>query len=119
MLQGPPETAAAADVANSRDLCPECLQPFALRHPRQLFCSPAHRDVWHNRWTVRGRAFAALATAARMTRGGTRGDKATGLRARGEAERMQARWIVEDRAKPRMTAIAYVALRLRRGFDPA
>lgn len=118
LLQGPPQDAAGADPAGTGPLCPECLQPFPRAHPGQLFCSPAHRDAWNNRATVRGRVLTPLAMVERVTRGGSRGDTATGIRARQQKDQLIQRWIEEDRAAGRMDWPAYLRLRYGVGFDP-
>ncbi|MFD1951901.1 hypothetical protein ACFSGX_14095 [Sphingomonas arantia] len=119
MLHAPAETPAARETPARTLSCPECMVSFAAVHPRQLFCSPAHRDRYHNRWTVRGRVLAPLEVADRITRGGTRGDVVTGRRARRDAQHLKDRWVVEDRDAKRMPAIEYVRLRLALGFEAA
>lgn len=121
-VQGPPQTpresltALPAPSAPSR--CPECLSTFVRHHPGQLFCTPAHRDRWNNRAAVRGRVLTPLAIVARVTRGGSRGDKETGKRARQQQEALIQRWIEEDRAAARMDWPTYLRLRYGVGFDP-
>lgn len=122
LLQAPAQTAAqrqSADPApHGRATCPECLTAFDPRHPGQLFCAPAHRDAWNNRATVRGRVLTGLAIVVRVTRGGSRGDTATGQRARRDHDRLIQRWIEEDRAAGRMPWPTYMARRYALGFDP-
>lgn len=96
--------------------CPECMAHFQPVHPRQLFCSEAHKRAFNNRWTVRGRALAVIATAARITRGGNRGDRQTGRTARREAERMMSRFAQEDRDAGRMSAVDYMRDRQKIGY---
>lgn len=103
----------------SRWQCPECGATFKPAQRRQLFCSPKHKSDFHNRQTVRGRVLTPLAMAARQTRGGSRGDKGTGRQARSDADFLMQRWTDEDRAAGRMSMVAYVALRLRLGFERA
>mgnify|MGYP000884398210 CR=1 FL=1 len=95
--------------------CPECLVLFVPSQPRQLFCCDRHKKDFHYRASVRGRQLAPLVMAARMTRGGTCGDTATGKRARADAEQLIARFAAEDRAAGRMSAVDYLALRDRKG----
>lgn len=126
LLQAPagkPAQTHAADPAphgpaKAQALCPECLQPFPRIQPGQLFCSPAHRDGWNNRQTVRGRILTPLTIVARVTRGGSRGDTATGAKARRQQEALIQRWVNEDRAAGRMDWPAYMRLRYASGFDP-
>lgn len=122
LLQAPRQTPAEshpADPAPSGpSTCPECLCGFTRRHPGQLFCTPAHRDQWNNRATVRGRVLTPLAIVTRATRGGSRGDTVTGRKARQHHDQLVQRWIAEDRAAGRMDWPAYMALRYALGFDP-
>lgn len=124
VLHASPETLVSALHAAPRStprhaLCPECSQPFAPSQLRQLFCTADHKAAYHNRATVRGRVLTPLIMAARITRGGSRGDTETGKRARQDAEQLIERWVAEDRAAGRMSAVDYVALRLRKGFTLA
>lgn len=96
--------------------CPECLGPVKRRQATQLFCSPEHKRAYANRWVARGSVIAPLYAAARATRGGSRGDKATGTRARADAEHLVQRWRDEDAAVGRMPVTAYVAERYRLGL---
>jgi hypothetical protein len=93
-------------------LCPECLKPvIAKAGSEKTFCVDGHRHVFHNRAAKRGKLLAPLLMAARITRGGSRGDRATGRAARQEAERLMQRWVDEDREKKRMSAVDYIAQR--------
>ena len=102
--------------ASSRHRCPECAQPFKPVHPRQLFCSAAHKTAFHNRWTVRGRALAPVAVAARVTRDGSRGDTGIGKQARRESHHLMDRFAREDREAGRMTMVGYMRERWRIGY---
>ena len=117
LVQRSPETGPTAGVGLSGP-CPECLASFAPAHPLQLFCSPAHRDAWNNRYTVRGRVLTPLAIVARLTRDGTRGDKQTGRRAAVEQAILIQRWRDDDRAAGRMEWPEYLRRRYAIGFDP-
>lgn len=110
-----PVGAQTARPANSR-ACAECLAPVTGIQPGQLFCCPGHRTTFQDRLRIRGRQLAPLELAARETRGGSRGDKATGIAARQAAERLKDRWNAEDRAAGRMRMVDYVR-RLARHFD--
>lgn len=118
LLQAPPRKARQDSHGHSGSTCPECLEHFARAHPGQLFCTPAHRDAWNNRATVRGRVLTPLAMVDRVTRGGSRGDVATGQRARQQKEALIQRWIEEDREAGRMSWPEYMARRYAIGFDP-
>jgi hypothetical protein len=118
LLQGPLAKPQEARDGVAGPLCPECLQPFPHAHPGQLFCSPAHRDAWNNRATVHGRVLTPLAMVERVTRGGSRGDTATGIRARQQKDQLIQRWVEEDRAAGRMDWPTYLRLRYGVGFDP-
>jgi hypothetical protein len=107
---------AAERVNASLWRCPECLAAFRRNQPHQLFCSPVHKRAWHNRWLTRGAVLAPLQAAARATRGGSRGDKATGARARGDGDHLLQRWKGEDSAAGRMPIVEYVAERYRLGL---
>jgi hypothetical protein len=85
-------------------------------HPRQLFCSNAHKTAFHNRWTVRGRALAPVAVAARITRDGSTGDTDIGKKARRESRHLMDRWAREDREAGRMTMVDYMRERWRIGY---
>jgi hypothetical protein len=121
VLHARPETAASS-VAGERApnaTCPECGQPFRRVQWRQLFCCPAHKAEFHNRNTARGRTLTPLVMAARQTRGGSRGDTATGKAARRDADFLMHRWTIEDREAGRMSMVEYMALRRRLGFELA
>lgn len=98
--------------------CPECMVPFPIRRsqPRQLFCCREHKRAYNNRWLTRGAVLAPLYAAARATRGGTRGNAATGARARRDAEQLAQRWRDEDAAAGRMPVVDYLAERYRLGL---
>lgn len=119
MLQGRPKTPHQADDAIPRRhaRCPECGDAYRASHPNKIFCGPRCRDAHHNRDTVRGRVLVPLVMAARLTRGGSRGDVDTGRRARRDAEQLIDRWIAEDRAAGRLPATDYVRIRIRKGFE--
>lgn len=102
--------------ASGGPVCPECMEPFHRVHPRQLFCSPAHKKAFHNRATARGLTLAPVAIAARATRDGSTGDKDTGKRARRESRRLMDRWAREDREAGRMSMVDYMAARWRIGY---
>ena len=95
--------------------CPECRQQFDRVHPRQLFCSNAHKTTFHNRATVRGRMLTPIAMAARITRDGSRGDVGVGKLARRDAHRLMDLWAREDRLEGRMSMVDY--MRERRRID--
>ncbi|MBB5684332.1 hypothetical protein [Sphingobium boeckii] len=115
---GRPETAsAAAALPRTGPRCPECLATFESVSPRQLFCSAAHKAAFHNRQTVRGRQLVPLVMAARLTRGGTRGNVVAGRKARRDGDFLMQRWADDDRREGRMSMIDYFALRDRKGFD--
>lgn len=98
--------------------CPECLCSYAPHHALQLFCTVAHRDAWNNRIAVRARVLGPLALVSRITRQGTRGDRATGRRATADCHALLQRWVNEDRAAGRMAWPDYLRLRYAIGFDP-
>lgn len=117
-VQGPAKTPLSAPSAKSGPTCPECMSPFARKHPLQLFCSTTHRDVWNTRQAIRGRVATPLIVVARMTRYGTRGDIDTGKRAGTDINNLIQRWIEEDRAAGRMSWPEYLKRRYAIGFDP-
>lgn len=99
--------------------CPECPKSAAEFVPvayNQLFCSKAHRIAFHNRNVTRGQALTPLAMAARLTRDGSAGDKATGVYARQESRRLIALYAAEDKKAGRMTMVEYIALRRSLGI---
>lgn len=112
VLDGPPEQ---PPLATGRR-CAECPAHFAPRDAKQLFCGIPCKRAYNNRWLTRGAVLAPIYTAARVTRGGSRGDKAIGRKARQAAEQLVQRWIEEDAAAGRLDAVAYVAHRLRHGL---
>ncbi|WP_230769501.1 hypothetical protein [Sphingomonas sp. Leaf4] len=67
---------------------------------------------------IRGKVLTPLAIVARVTRNGTRGDKATGARAASEAATLIQQWRDDDAAAGRMSHPEYLARRYRTGFDP-
>ena len=112
---------SASSPSRGRHLCPECgevFQPIAGQ-ARQLFCTPAHKQAFQQRARIRGRALLPLQMAARITRGGSRGNASVGIRARQDAEQLIDRWVAEDREAGRMSAVDYIALRLRKGYTLA
>lgn len=119
VLDGPAQTARTGEPGQFGSVCPECGQAYALKHPNQMFCCTPHRKAFLNRQTVRGAVLTPLVMAARISRGGSRGDKGTGQRARRDAERLIAKWIAEDRTAGRVSMVGYVALCYRRGFERA
>jgi hypothetical protein len=118
VLHEPPVTPVSGSD-NQRGQCPECLARFAPLQARQLFCSVEHKAAFHNRATVRGRSLTPLVMAARITRGGSRGDTVTGCKARRDSQQLMDRWAIEDRAAKRMSMTDYVRLRLAKGFELA
>lgn len=100
--------------------CPECLvpvKPSAAAGFRNMFCCAGHRVAYVNRNTVRGRVLVPLVMAARETRDGSRGDKATGQRVARQARALMQRYREEDNAAGRMGAAEYAALRHKLGHD--
>lgn len=114
---GPATRAEKAAAPLPAHHCPECGSAFLPSHPRQLFCSPAHQQEWKQRTLQRGFQLLPFAIPARLTRGGTRGDIATGRRALADMDMLIGRWRDEDAAKGRMSAAEYLAHRYRLGFD--
>lgn len=118
MLHEAPQMPQERKAAVSRcRRCPECLEALEGASPRQMFCSAAHKQAFHNRQTVRGRQLVPLVMAERVTRSGSCRDKATGKKARQDSRRLMDRWNAEDRAAGRMAMDEYVALRIRFGFE--
>lgn len=117
VLDAPAQKPDSANPVVRGRSCPECGQQFRAVAPRQIFCSAAHKRAWHNRYTVRGFRLAALAIAAHSTRGGSRGDKETGRRARRDSEQLMRQWDIEDREAGRLRAVEYAALRYKLGYD--
>ena len=79
--------------------------------------APAHRQAWHDRDKIRGRQLLPLRLASQLTRGGSRGEKEIGKKARRDAEHLERRWIAEDASARRMNPVEYTQLRYRLGFD--
>lgn len=96
--------------------CPECLTAFRPKQGGQLFCCRVHKRIYNNRWLARGAVLAPLYAAARTTRGGSRGDRETGAKARRDADQLVQKWKDEDAAEGRMPAVEYVAKRYRLGL---
>lgn len=124
-VQGLPEKPVSDDRPDAAPFgageCPECkpdARTFVRSHPGQLFCTTDHRDAWNARAATRGRKLAPMAIVARLTRNGTRGDRATGARAAAEQHALITRWRDEDAAAGRMSHTEYLARRYRAGFDP-
>jgi hypothetical protein len=89
---------------------------FRPRQGHQLFCTPAHKRAYNKLWEKRGAVLAPLYAAARVTRYGTRGDRATGAKARRDSDLLVQMWIEEDAAAGRMPVTDYVAARYRAGL---
>lgn len=102
--------------AGQQYVCPECLDVFRPRMWRQMFCCYWHRRAWHNRATTRGAVLFSLVMAARETRDGTRGRKATGKEASHQSNTLMQRWRDEDR-DVRMGQVEYLRRRFALGFD--
>lgn len=122
MLHGPPETGRGAPRGGPEDhtgrKCPECLGAVDTRLDyRKMFCCEEHRKAFHNRQLIRGRKLVTVAMAARITRNGTRRDKAAGLIARRRTEHLLDQWWMEDREAHRMSMDDYLATRHRLGFQ--
>ena len=101
--------------------CPECGSVFQPRQANALFCCPAHKRAWNNRWTVRGSQLAQYAAVARITRDGSRGtpaDRAIGKRAAAIHRRLIQRFRDEDRKAGRMPMPEFMAARLQHMDDP-
>jgi hypothetical protein len=117
VLDRAPETARVAappvEASAVPNACPECLAPFVARSWQQLFCCPAHKRLYNNRWLKRGAVLAPIAAAARATRNGTRGNKLVGTRASTDSNRLLERWKEEDERAGRMPVVDYMALRYR------
>lgn len=117
VLDRPPETAQERRTPDVPPMlghpCPECMQGFKARSWQQLFCCPAHKRTYNNRWLKRGAVLAPFAAAARATRDGTRGRKSVGRSASIDANRLLQRWADEDRAAGRMNVVDYMGLRYR------
>jgi hypothetical protein len=116
--ESPVERARGKTALYPCSVCPECLCDFRPQTFNQLFCSPAHRDQWNNRAAIRGRVLTPLAIVARLTRGGTRGDRETGKRAAQDAAMLIQRWRDEDAESGRMPHAEYLRRRYLGGFDP-
>ena len=114
VLHAPAQTDAPGSALQPQP-CPECLALFVPAQPGQLFCEAAHRVAWHNRWTVRGRAWAELGAVARLTRSGTRGRWRFAQRVSRDADVLLARWSREDAAAGRMDVRDYMDRRYAAG----
>ena len=117
---GPPDKPDNRPVYAERQ-CPECMGGFKPRQAGTLFCCPAHKRTWNNRWTVRGSQLAQYAAVARITRDGSRGsaeDRATGKRAAAIMRRLIQRFRDEDRAAGRMWLPAFMRDRLKVTDEP-
>lgn len=112
-----PKPVVGGPVLDGPYVCPECLARFKPVATRQLFCCAEHKRAWHNRGLTRGAVLFPLACAARETRDGTRGHKATGKEASHQANTMMQRWRDEDAKAGRMGQVEYLRRRLLMGFD--
>lgn len=114
------ETAGAAPARRTAPgflrTCPECSTTFQAAQRGQIFCSRVHKRAYNNRWLKRGAVLAPIFAAARVTRNGTRGDKATGAQASHDANLLAQLWQDEDAAAGRMPGVEYMALRYRLGL---
>lgn len=79
------------------------------KHPKSIFCTPAHKLKFHNRAAGRGKVLVPLAMAARIPRGGTPSAKM----ARAQYTTLLDTYAREDREAGRMSAVDYVNLRNR------
>lgn len=117
---GPPDPPDNRPFFQTRD-CPECMTRFSPRQANTLFCCPAHKRAWNNRWTVRGSQLAQYDAVARLTRDGSRGspeDRAVGKRASGIRHRLIQRFRDEDRDAGRMPLPRFMRERLRVTDEP-
>lgn len=106
----------ATPAARPSRACAECLAPYTSPQPGQLFCCAEHRTAFQDRMRIRGRQLVPFELAARATRGGSRGDTATGIKARQTALALKDRWNAEDREAGRMSMVEYVR-RFSRHFE--
>jgi hypothetical protein len=115
----PAQSAVSAPSPPSGHVCPECGERARKHHPRQIFCSTAHKRAREARTRRRGAMLYPFAVVARVTRGGTRGNRhdALGAAAQRDLDLLIQRWRDEDAAAGRMDELDYLALRRRLGFD--
>lgn len=88
--------------------CAECSVAFETKSRTKLFCSPAHKLIFHNRNAARGKVLAPLAMAWRGRRGGDDVAK----RAFQQMNKRLDEWNAEDREAGRMSMAEFV----ERGF---
>lgn len=105
--QAPAPEATAAPAKKARTYgtrtCAECGDTFTAGHTGAQFCTPAHKNAFHNR--QKGRASVVmLAMAYRQKRGG----KGTGATAFREMCRLLDLFNEEDRKAGRPSAASYV-----------
>ncbi|UAK24212.1 hypothetical protein [Sphingomonas nostoxanthinifaciens] len=112
----PRQIAAEASLPLSAHGCPECGERFPRVHPFQIFCNRGHGRAWEARNRHRGAQLYPFAVVARMTRGGTRGDRVTGARAHQDADQLINRWRDEDADAGRMGLPEYLSIRYQLGF---
>lgn len=88
--------------------CAECGVSFETKSRTKLFCSPAHKLIFHNRNAARGKVLTPLAMAWRGKRGGTDMAKL----AFQQMNKRLDEWNAEDLAAGRMSMAEFV----ERGF---
>lgn len=122
MLHAPPESGPGAPRGDPATVgkgrrCPECMGLVDTEKDwRKMFCCAAHRLAFHDRQLKRGRSLVVPAIADRITRSGTRRQRAAGRKARQRKERLIQQWINEDREAGRMAMDDYFELTDRLGF---
>jgi hypothetical protein len=83
--------------------CAECPTLFKPTQVKQLFCSGACKQRFHNRSAARGKTLVPLLMASRQGR-----NTELGRYAQGEWARLAARYTAEDKAAGRMSMHAFL-----------
>lgn len=86
------------NIVSPRRICPECGEPFTATHGRQAFCTPAHKETFHNRQHKRGGVAMSL---LQVWRQGKRKGGENATYALRELCNLADRWNAEDKAAGR------------------
>lgn len=104
----------AAHKTKASHTCPECLASFA-GDVTAVFCTPAHKQAFHNRAMKRGKVLVPMLLAWRAAK--SKRKDPVGAWAFGEICWMADMWNAEDRAAGRMAAGTYLLPKHRSGWS--
>ena len=99
-------------VPLQRKQCPECSAYFDGTG-RSVFCSPSHKQAFHNRNQARGQVMMPLVLGWRAGRG----QKLSAKAALRELARLADMWNAEDKAAGRVPQAEYARVKIANGWS--